>query len=569
MPRRRSSRLAELTTRSQAELRSAKGAAVSSPDLLAHVLQYVCRPELLRLRACSKAWRELVASAVRDHPCCRTINLVGATRERSRALARVFGPGCRHLIAQPLNRTGVKEVIRFAKSTRGLLDEVSFQDLRMQRCDDILSADLLALCDQTPQLKALRGLRDQGRCMHAPEAVVHARREATGKKSGPVWRRDALKDNVPYEVARRCPLLEVVELPCGPPGVTPETRLVSQAESWARHFPNIIKLDFGSKFVEYETHVRTALAAIAACPKVRYLKFTAVSLPGDTLLQLTSPYYKQLTTLDVSETCELSASVLLECVRNCEVLEAIDLRDCEPEDGASLATLGSKVPRLKRLCLGVNTWVDDDAMRTLFNSFECIEVLELGNIDRISDAAIIDLATSRSAATLERFDIGYLGPLDGSVVADLVDACPRLTEFTWEGCLPHEDWDQARRISAADVERIRGTIESRHGECDMVWGEEGDGSDYDEDDDEDDEFDDPMLHLGGMHPYMEHLQNMAFALGMQGVSQAGMLNAMAGHIASASMGFPMFPGYSDSSESDSWDSDAYIDGYDEESGASE
>ncbi len=569
MPRRRSSRLAELTTRSQAELRSAEGAAVSSPDLLAHVLQYVGRPEFLRLRACSKAWRELVASTVSEHPCCRTITLVGATRERSRALAHVFGHGCRHLIAHPVNRTCMKEVIRFVKSTRGLLAEL---DLRMEpRDDDILSADLLALCDHTPQLTVLRGLKDNGFCLRAPRsgatAVVHARIEATGRKSGQVWRRDALNDNVLYEVSRRCPLLEVVELPCNPPGGNPDDACVSQAESWARHFPNIATLDFSSKYVEYKIHTRTALATIAACPKVTTLKVSGTSLPGDTLLQLASPYYKQLKSLDVSES-DLSAGTLLECVRNCHVLEALDLRDFELEDGELMKTLGSEVPRLKRLCLGANTWVGDETMRALFDGFECLEILELGNNKGITNASIVDLATSRSAATLVRFDIGYLGPLGGACVADLVDACPKLTEFVWEGCLPGEDWEQARRINAEDVKRIRETIESRHGSFDMLWGDGVDDEGEEGDDSYDDETDDdPMLHLGGpMHPYMEHLQNMAFTLGMHGVSQAGMLNAMAVHIASASMGFP--PIYSDSSE-DSWDSDASIDGYDEESGASE
>ena len=54
--------------------------------------------------------------------------------------------------------------------------------------------------------------------------------------------------------------------------------------------------------------MRTALATIAACPKVTNLRLTAACLPGDTLLQLARPYAKQLTTLDVSETYDLSAS---------------------------------------------------------------------------------------------------------------------------------------------------------------------------------------------------------------------------------------------------------------------
>ena len=491
MPRRAAP--ARRATRSQtalAELGSATGAAkLSSPDILTQVLHFVGQPELLRLRACSKEWRAFVASAVPEHPACHTISIDDAPRRSIKALARVFGAGCRRLEAKlhdsRLRAEKFKDALHFVKLTCGRLAELDIETGCRLTC-----ANVLALCDAAPQLKVLRGLwYDVGTSIPADtdwrdqfgpdimESPLFVRHEATGKRRGPIWRADALEDNIPHQIAQRCPLLEVVELPTHPP-IDGRGRgddagpLQSPAETYARHFPNLTLLQFRSGYLNYEIHLRTALATIAECPKVNTLDFNNCRPTGNMLLELTCPYAEQLTTLILEEASGFSADTLIACVQQCVALEKLDLAASTVEgDGLSApmcVQLSTALRTIKTLDLSCLDWVTDVTAPALFGRLECLEDLELGYLD-IGPDTVRAIATSPFAERITTLKI-----LDTRLevcsrdMSDVLHSCPNLAHFEWVNdnagpdlALPH-----------GALEDIRWLIARRGGTCDMAWTDE-------------------------------------------------------------------------------------------------
>ena len=475
-------------TRSQAApAQLATGAAtLSSPDLLMQVLHSVGQPELLRLRACSKEWRAFVAFAVREHPKCHTISIVGAPPRRIKALAQVFGAGCRRLEAKLHNDQGravfFKDTLHFVKSTCGRLAELDIEEGAPLSC-----ANVLALCKEAPRLKVLRGLRElcsDGRGRYGSDilkAPLFVRHEATGKKSGPIWRADALEDNIPYQIAQRCPLLEVVELPTQPfddgrgRGEGRGNRLKSPGESYARHFPNLTSLQFTTGDLNYEIHMRTALATIAECPKVTTLDFNNCRLTGNVLLELTRPYAEQLTTLILEEASGFSADTLIACVRQCVALEKLDIKASTVEgDGLSVpmcVQLATALRTIKSLDLSCLHWVTDVTAPALFSRLECLEELVLGFLD-VGPDTVRAIATSPFAERITSLKVECTDRhVESQDMSYVLHSCPNLAHFEWEGDVTYDD-GVLICLSHEALKSIREVIALRGGTCEMAWTEQ-------------------------------------------------------------------------------------------------
>ena len=391
-------------------------------DETLHILLQLGQFELLPMRAVSSHWRDMVTATIREHDECRSavfalgsMNPLPTVSARCiEARGRAFGIGCQRFVCRG-SKDYVKAMMSFAANTVSLTElDVSFSGVN--------NIQLVAMCSHAPLLIKLRAFD----CEQL-EVLI----EATGKTRS-LWL-PVRQPNLAANISEACHFLEEVELPT-PRGAVDGSRLISSAETYARHFPRLSKLrlcsGFHAGFLSYEVHVPTILSTLLCCPAVTELDADYCVLPGKALLQITSPLAARLVSLKMEET-RVAASTIIQCVATCPLLRELRLPETL-DDAADYLALTKACPTITRLYL---TIVDDAGLAVVFSNLD-LERIEFDRIFEnhdITDACVDSLLVSRSAKSIQRVDVTYLPNVTANAILRLVLGFPRLLHLTWVG----------------------------------------------------------------------------------------------------------------------------------------
>ena len=191
-------------------------------EMLAHVALFLHRNHkynktdngLLALRSASRAGLDAVRRAIKSHPMDHVRFESGSGAQKITSVGKVLGSGCRRLSYASASGNWADETPEALDALRqfivvetgGRLRELSLN------CSSISTQLFLEICSGCPQLKSL---------------------DASCGLPSIAW---ADLDDFAAALSRSCPLLESVDIQRG--------ELVSPAETYAMHFPNLKCLDF-------------------------------------------------------------------------------------------------------------------------------------------------------------------------------------------------------------------------------------------------------------------------------------------------------------------------------------
>ena len=424
---------------------------------------------LLTLRCVSRAWRAAVAVAVKDHPHCREFILRGqqlAKREVALSYARVFGRGCRSLDFFDSTSTYLETCTLFLDSVGAGLVSLSIMN------DDGVSADhIIELCRRCPGLKKLQ-----------------AAYSLTGIKKADIHL-------LAIRVSAACPLLEEVRLPVY--GYSP-------AETWARHFPNLLCLDFGREYLGCSPgyprwdegmgvdsldlpflldgieRSATACTSATAC---NFGEETVVNIELAERLARTS-LRSRLQRLDLAGCGEVvvSEATILFFAREFRSLVDLSLPIMFHGRLDFYEELCTARPELARLAINCDSWADDECVRVVCERLR-LEHLGLSGRCCISPHVVSVILESPCAQTLKEADLAYIDFMGSYETLNFVLGCPNLSNLAWE--VPDEEplCVDFSRIGAARMDLGSDSEEESPEERRAVaWA----GSDSDDSDAEDD-----------------------------------------------------------------------------------
>ena len=385
-------------------------------ELCAHIALFLNRHRhyvkrdnsLLALRSVSHACFDAVRRAIKTHPT-NDVRFYGTNDVRQiTAVGKILGSGCQRITYQgksnqlfPDKLDALQQVI--VVETRGCLRELSIC------CSTISPQRFLEICSVCPQLKELDA--DWG----LPNI------------------READMDVFAGELSRLCPLLERVSIVRG--------ELLSPAETYAMHFPNLKHLDLEveeldagyapSRFDKIE-------AAAHQCVGAEELGLGRCSVSADLAERLIrTPLQDRIKTLyfgfsDVSEQTLLRLAAGLKALR--EIIFPDDFSG-SPEFFRSLARAR---PALKELHFGEEADLIDDACVAAICENLALENLSIDRNDTLTPDVVDIILRSPTAQTLSEVAFFRSQAVTSAGILRLVRGCPRLRELAWyvEGLTP-------------------------------------------------------------------------------------------------------------------------------------
>ena len=376
---------------------------------------------LLPLRCVSRAWRAAVAVAVavKDHPHCREFILREnqlAKREVVLSYARVFGRGCRSLDVFNSISAHLETGTLFLDSVGAGLVSLSIMN------DNGVSADhIIELCRRCPGLKKLQ-----------------AAYSLTGIKKADIHL-------LAIRVSAACPLLEEVRLPVY--GYSP-------AETWARHFPNLLCLDFGREYLGCSPgyprwdegmgvdsldlpflldRIERSATACTSATACNFGEETVVNIELAERLARTS-LRSRLQRLDLAGCGEVvvSEATILYFAREFTSLVDLGLPIMFHGRLDFYESLCEARPELARLAINCDSWADDKCVRVVCERLR-LEHLGLAGRCRISpDVVNVILESPCAQQTLKEADLAYIDFMGSYETLNFVLGCPNLSNLAWE-----------------------------------------------------------------------------------------------------------------------------------------
>ena len=381
-------------------------------EIICHITSYLHPHQLLGLRCQSKHCRDAIRFAAISHAGCSSIMLDSRPHptlgEARMHVARAFGHACRQLW------WGVS----FYPPEPGYSN---FNDVGYQR--------LVAWCGAAPNLIRL----------YAPCVKIDVETAAA--------------------IGRACPMLEDVKF-C-------DTSCASPAETWARCFPRLRRVSlFGCKEWRQSEHLLGEFYAladleaisetVAVCTSAVELDCRECDVSRPVIDRIVgTPFGNRLRAINFLRGAA-DAETVLACARECPHLRGLVLPDAlasapgqaiPPSFYEALARARPELTYLKFCNLYVNYNHILAAVSHL--RLRCLEIANTCG-SGIHDPALVDgILASPSAATLELLRIHECEvALGGEDVLRLVNGCPQLHSFGYEGFGEGPEWDFA--ISSYD-----------------------------------------------------------------------------------------------------------------------
>ena len=389
-------------------------------EMLAHVALFLHRNHkynktdngLLALRCVSRAGLDAVRRAIKSHPQDTVRFESGSGAKKITSVGKVLGSGCRRLDYAAASGNWAEETPEALDALRQFIVVETQGRLRQLslNCSSISTQLFLEICSACPQLKELDagfGLSNFAR---------------------------ADVDDFAAALSRSCPLLESVDIQRG--------ELVSPAETYARHFPNLKCLDFEVETTEgglYEpSRFDKIEAAARQCVGAETLGLSWCAVSADLAERLIrTPLQDRIKTLyfgfsDVSEQTLLRLAAGLKALR--EIIFPDDFSG-SPEFFRSLARAR---PALKELHFGEEADLIDDACVAAICENLALENLSIDRNDTLTPAVVDIILRSPTAQTLSEVAFFRSQALTSAGILRLVRGCPRLRELAWyvEGLTP-------------------------------------------------------------------------------------------------------------------------------------
>jgi len=387
-------------------------------ELCAHIALFLDRHRhyvkrdnsLLALRSVSHACFDAVRRAIKTHPT-NEVRFYGTNDARQiTAVGQVLGSGCQRITYQgksnqlfPDKLDALQQVI--VVEIRGCLRELSISG------STISPQRFLEICSVCPQLKELDA--DWG----LPNI------------------READMDVFAAALSRSCPLLERVSIVRG--------ELLSPAETYAMHFPNLKHLDLEveeldagyapSRFDKIE-------AAAHQCVGAEELGLSRCIVSEDLAERLIrTPLQSRIKSLYLNEAI-ISSQTLLQLAAGLGTLMEISFPESLSASPEFFRSLARARPALKELYFDDSSCLDDACVAALCENLK-VESLQIDSNHRLTPAVVDIIARSPTAKTLTWGHFHQTIAFTSAGILRLVRGCPRLAQLTWhvQGMTPLTD----------------------------------------------------------------------------------------------------------------------------------
>jgi hypothetical protein len=311
---------------------------------------------------------------------------------------------------------------QFVVETSGCLRKLSI-------CGSLISTQLLLeICRACPQLKEI----ELGKLKPVPN----------------VARADV--DDFAAALSRACPLLESVEIR--------RDDLLSPAETYAMHFPNLKCLDLNATPNADSGYAPTRFdkieASVRQCVGAEELNISYCTVPAALAERLNRrPLQSRIKCLLLMD-ATISQSTLLQLAASLEVLKIIVFPDNLSYSPEFFTSLARARPSLKELSFGdgIST-LDDACVAAIFENFE-LENIQIENNHTLTRAAVDLLLRTPTAETLSGAIFRNTSAFTSAVILRLVRGCPRLAELNWR--------EKDRLISPLDYDSLDGTLHGKN-----------------------------------------------------------------------------------------------------------
>ncbi len=138
-------------------------------------------------------------------------------------------------------------------------------------------------------------------------------------------------------------------------------------------------------------------------------------------------------------------------------LRHLDISRCRSLTDKGIQALAHNVPFLEGLRLCQNNVLTDDALAELLPSLERLTHLEVEEVELLTNATLLALATSASARTLEHLSISYCEAMGDIGVLPILKSCTKLRSL----CLDNTRISDLVLLEASEQVRKRGNIQAR------------------------------------------------------------------------------------------------------------
>jgi hypothetical protein len=229
-------------------------------------------------------------------------------------------------------------------------------------------------------------------------------------------------------LSRSCPLLESVDIQ--------RVGFVSQAETYAMHFPNLKCLELEVETPEgiYEpSRFDKIEAAARQCVGAETLGLAWCAVSADLAERLIrTPLQNRIKNLYLGFV-EVSEQTLLRLAAGLKALREIIFPDDFSGSPEFFRSLARARPALKELHFGEEADLIDDACVAAICENFALEALSIDDNSPLSPAAVDIILQSPTAQTLSGAAFFHNQAFNSAGILRLVRGCPRLRKLTWYG----------------------------------------------------------------------------------------------------------------------------------------
>ena len=387
---------------------AAMGVAASAPDdVLERASGWLEKKEVLCLRALSPRGRDVAKRAIArkaidvSHVNFTTANWIRGAPSEMRApaqavtaMGQVFGAGCTKLWSYGISSQKLAALQSFVLTTRGGLLELSLTDAHV-------SSDLLVhLCRAAPNLVRLRGPRYVDTTLDAIE-----------------------------QIGGLCPKLKEVYFKTS-------WNLLSPAETWHRHFPNLHCLSLSGRGELYRPTALHAITEAARTTSAVEISIGGCHIFPDVVEAIVgTPLGDRLTNFAIGSyafATEVRPEAFLAAARGFPRLTEMRFPNESPLPAPSWFAELALIRPLKRLIIAAENTTNAHVVAACAHN--PLESLALWELTRLTAGLGDAVAGTQTAAVLRELVNEQCDQFRAADMLSLARACPKLTRLQW--CRP-------------------------------------------------------------------------------------------------------------------------------------